>query len=416
MKSAVSIRFFGALAILALEPLHAGARELSPLSPRDDRRVEAQSGQARTPPLSAPARGSAGDPRAGAHEAAIRDERARAALERGLAWLARAQERESDGSFPATGLGARDVGGLAVTDGSGTFAPVAVTALATLALMSGGSTPERGPHGQVVARAVDWLVARTELDARSGTAGYVHLGGDTLSRMHGHGFGALALAQAFAMSPATERGARVQTALQAAVECIQKSQGVDGGWWYEPKASVQHENSITICAVQALRAAHGVGAKVDVKTIQRAVEYVSRTQKPDGSFRYALGEEKSSVALTAAAISTLEAAGTYSGKIIEDGYDWIFRRLAARESSTLTAGEDFVMCPFYERLYLAQALWQNADEHVFDDWWKVEMPKVLTAQSKDGSWSDPRYGDCYATAMSCLVLALPAGLLPIFQR
>src|SRR6185503_13288178 len=105
---------------------------------------------------------------------------------------------------------------------------------------------------------VDWLLARTELDARSGSAGYVHLGGDTLSRMHGHGFAALALAQAFAMSPGTERGARVQTALQAAVECIQKSQGVDGGWWYEPKASVQHENSITICAVQALRAAHGV--------------------------------------------------------------------------------------------------------------------------------------------------------------
>ena len=74
------------------------------------------------------------------------------------------------------------------------------------------------------------------------------------------------------------------------------------------------------------------------------------------------------------------------------------------------------MCPFYERLYLAQAMWQNADAKVFGDWWKVEMPKVLTAQGKDGSWSDPRYGDCYATAMSCLVLALPAGLLPIFQR
>ena len=357
------------------------------------------------------------DGRARVHEAAIRDERSRAALERGLDWLVREQARDTDGSFPATGLRLRGGRAVPAADGSGSFAPVAVTALSTLALMSGGSAPGRGPHGDAVARGVDWLVSRTELDARAADRGYVSLGGDSLSRMHGHGFAALTLAQAFAISPGSERGARVEAALRAAVECIEKSQGVDGGWWYEPARSVQHENSITICAVQALRGAHAAGLRVDTQTIRRAVEYVSRTQKPDGSFRYALGDEKSSVALTAAAISTLNATGTYGGRAIEDGYDWIHRRLAAREDSGDGRVEgDFVMCAFYERLYLAQAMWQNSDARVFDEWWSREMPRLLASQAPDGSWSDPRYGDCYATAMNCLVLAIPAGLLPIFQR
>lgn len=346
----------------------------------------------------------------------IHDERAREALARGVAWLAEAQNR--DGSWPATGLSARAVGEAVSGDGSGTFAPVAVSALATLALLSAGSEPERGPHGRETARAVDWLVLRTNLDARSERAGYIAADGDALSRMHGHGYATLALAQAFAMSPKTERGARIETALQSAILCIQRSQGIDGGWWYEPKSSSSHENSITICEVQALRAAHNAGLKVDASTIARAVDYVSRSQKSDGSFRYALGDPRSSVALTAAGIATLNATGQYDGKVIQEGYDWIFRKLASRagRGEVEAGGEDFLICPHYERLCLAQALWQHPEVRVFDEWWGVEVQKLLVRQGRDGGWQDPRYGDVYATAMVCLVLALPEGLLPVFQR
>lgn len=347
---------------------------------------------------------------------AIHDERARAALTQGVAWLAANQN--ADGSFPALGLKARTEGAGVVTDGSGTFAPVAVTALGALAFLASGSEPERGPYGKQTALAIDWLLARVNLDEHSDRFGYVGLAGDTLSRMHGHGYAALAFAQAFAMSPKTDRGARLAAALQATVSCIEKSQGIDGGWWYEPKRGIEHENSITICAVQALRAAHNSGAKVDPATIARAIDYVSRTQKPDGSFRYALGDPKSSVALTAAAIATLNAAGTYDGKVIQEGYDWMFRRLATRDRTPSGAApeDDFVICPFYERVCVAQALWQHPEARVFDDWWRSELARVLTSQAKDGSWSDPRYGTVYATAMGCLFLALPEGLLPIFQR
>jgi hypothetical protein len=238
-------------------------------------------------------------------------EAARAALARGLDWLATAAATTPDGSLPR--------------GGAEEPAPVAVTSLAALAWMGGGDGPERGSHGRELAAAIDWIVAHTELDPRSETLGYISEKGDGRSRMHGHGFAALALAQAAALSPKSERGARIERALRAAIGCIEKSQGVEGGWWYDPRKSLEHEGSITICEVQALRAAHNAGFKVDPLTIARALDYLARSQKEDGSFRYALGDERTSLALTAAAIATLNAAGKYEGKVLQEAYGSLFR-------------------------------------------------------------------------------------------
>lgn len=352
------------------------------------------------------------------------DEAARAALELGLTRLAVLQAREADGSFPGIGAPASP----ALGEDSGRFPPVAVAALGALAYMAGGSTPDRGPHGHEISAAIDYLLANAQSDSGAPSPGWIGRASDTQSRMHGHGFAALALAQAYSMSPRSARGARLERALQAAITCIESSQGIEGGWYYEPHKGLQHEGSITICMVQALRAAHNSGLKVDPATIARAIEYVSHSQKPDGSFRYALADDSSSIALTAAAISTLNATGAYGGRAIEEGYAWLFRALAVRDASgspapnplqdqrTPSSASRRIYCPFYERLVVAQALWQNPDPRAFVDWSSRERPRVIASQEKDGSWHDARFGDCYATAMSCLFLALPEGLLPIFQR
>ena len=336
------------------------------------------------------------------------NEAARAATQRALAFLA-AQAHEGDGSLP--------------TSDARIGATVAVTALAALSWMAGGNTPERGAQGHALAAAVDWLAAHTDMAEPTMPSGYVSSSSDLVSRMHGHGFATLALAQAWCMSPATARGKQLGLALEAATRCIERSQGIEGGWWYQPQKGLNHEGSITIAAVQALRAARDAGLKVDKLVIARATDYVARSQKEDGSFRYALGDEHSSVALTAAAISTLNAAGTYDSRIIRNGYDYLVRELAAREKDGLWGAQaadpkdgQHVSCPFYERIYLAQAFWQAQDRSLFTTWYGRERERVLGLQEKDGSWKDERYGKCYATAMNALFLSLPDGLLPIFQR
>ena len=325
---------------------------------------------------------------------------ARGALDRGLAWLAARQAEQPDGSLPGP-------------------APIAVTALGALAYMSAGSTPERGPHGRELARAIDYLLDNTDLDEDSETFGYISTSGDSSSKTHGHGFAALALAEAYSMSPRSARGARIERALRAAVRRIEDSQGIEGGWYYSPLRVSDHEGSVTICLVQALRAARNAGVRVDGSVIVRAVDYVKRLQNEDGAFRYGLGVDRVSVALTAAGISTLNATGTYSGPEVGSGYDYVARELVAREplrNSRLKAPPH----PYYERLYLAQALWQHPDPEVFADWATEEEQRMIVAQELDdagrGYWQHERYGNCYATAMNCLVLALPEGLLPIFQR
>lgn len=326
------------------------------------------------------------------------EQSALAALEHGLAYLARAQEEQPDGSLPRAG-GERHV-------------PVPTTAIAALAFMSAGSSPERGPHGQAIARAIDYLVQRAELTPGSKTQGYIASEGDELSRMHGHGFATLALTQAYAMSPKSTRGQRVNEVLAAAIDLIERTQGLEGGWFYEPAPSAQHENSVTVGLVQSLRAARDAGFEVDHDVIQRAVDYVRRCQTETGQFRYALDTEKTTLALTAAGVSTLNFLGEYEGAEVARGMEVLWQEVQARGGEP-GAGVNF---PHYERLYLALALWQHPDPRPFEEWYEAESARVIAEQAEDGSWDDPQFGACYATGMNCLFLGLPQNLLPTFQR
>lgn len=333
------------------------------------------------------------------------DAATRAAIERGLAFLAAEQAAEPDGSIPSRGRRS---------------ARLAVTALGGLAYLSAGNTLSRGPHGADLARAVDYLLSRVDRTSTSRSRGYIGDSGDKISRMHGHGFATLALAEAYTVSPRSERGGRLAEALHLAVALIESTQGLEGGWYYEPTRSLEHEGSITICLVQALRAAKGAGIGVDPQVIAKAVDYVERSQAENGGFRYALNDDKITPALTAAAISTLNAAGRYHGPEVQQGFDYLQRELAARatgpdrlDARGFRPSLDY---PFYERLYLAQAYWQNPDRRVHEQWMAEERLQILRAQNDDGSWHDPHFGDAYATAINVIVLALPDQLLPILQR
>lgn len=325
-------------------------------------------------------------------------ERARtAALEKALRHLAESQR--GDGGWDLSDARER--------------APVAVTALGSLALMSSGSPPGRGPYGSAVGRSIDFLLSRVDLTPNSATRGYIGVSGDPLSRMHGHGFATLALAEAYSVSPASPRGARLERALPAAVDLIQRTQGGEGGWYYAPRIEAEHEGSVTICLVQALRAARNAGLLVDREVIERAVDYVRRSQAPDGSFRYQLGSDQTSVALTAAAIGTLNAAGEYRGPAVQRGVDSIWRGLARREAGDADFRAEF---PHYERLYLAQALWRLGDDSGFWEWYSTELQALLDVQQDSGAFLDRTYGSAYATASIALFLALPDEFLPSFTR
>ncbi|QDV08587.1 hypothetical protein Poly30_41400 [Planctomycetes bacterium Poly30] len=340
-------------------------------------------------------------------------------IRRALDWLASRQE-------------SRD-GSMAVGDASAdSRAPLAITAFTALAWMAGGSTLNRGPHQQNVTRAIEYLLASVQGDADP-YPGFIEDQGDKLSRTHGHGLATLALAEAYTVSPGTPLGRKIGEALKAAVNRIEISQGAEGGWYYEAYRSIQHEGSVTVALLQALRAADDVGVHVNPDTIARAVDYMGKLQILElrqgedssklGGFRYGLGDPKTSVALTAAGLATLQAAGVYSGPAFEEGYDYLWRQLLVRSENPIGNESPF---PYYERFYLSQALWHLRDTKRYRAWAEPEMRELLGLQLANGSWQDVRYangmaqrnlyGAVYATACNVLFLALPDDTLPVFHR
>ena len=238
------------------------------------------------------------------------------AITRGLAYLARQQTLTGDGS-------------LTLGEESDHDSPIGITALAALAWMSGGNAPHRGPHQAQVRAAIDYLLAH-QAPPEDPYAGYITDERDVKSQTHGHGLATLALAQAYSLSPNSPLGRRIAKALEAAVKRIEVSQGVDGGWEYKPYRVVAKEGSVTICLVQALRAARNVGVKVDGQVIARAIEYVKSLQDETGGFMYSDVHRETSVALTAACLSTFHAIGIYDSAEVQDGYDYIWRKLELR--------------------------------------------------------------------------------------
>jgi hypothetical protein len=230
--------------------------------------------------------------------------------------------------------------------------------------------------------------------------------------MHGQGYALLALTQAYGMVGADEvRRERLRSAIERGVALIEACQGETGGWYYDPRRVAPHEGSITVCMIQALRAARDAGFAVDTAVIDRAMEYMRQSQHPEtGRFRYAINDPKTSWALTAAALSTLNALGDYGSDVLMRGFEALERSDPIGGQGRYEAFQD------YGALYAAQAYWQHPDRRAFDRWWPQFVSQCAERQRPDGDFYDGDYGNVYATAIVTLTLQVPLGYLPIFQR
>ena len=303
------------------------------------------------------------------------------AIERGLAALA--EKQHEDGSF-----------------GSGSYrGNVAICGLAGMAFMSGGSTPGRGPYGSQVARCLDYLLANSQ------ESGFVVApGAASHGPMYGHGFAALFLAECHGMSPRGE----LREKLAKAVELIVNTQNVQGGWRYQPQRA-DADISVTICQVMALRAARNAGLHVPSETIDRCVDYVKRSQNPDGGFKYMVNVPGDSrFALTAAGLVALYSAGVYEGPEIDKGLEFMMRSLPGGNAPRQQGHYH------YGHYYAVQAAWQAGGDY-WQRWYPAIRDELLAQKTKEGSWPSST-GREYATAMACIVLQIPENHLPIFQR
>jgi squalene cyclase len=305
-----------------------------------------------------------------------------AAIDRGLEFLARTQNR--DGSWR--------------TNGGGGGYPVAMTGLAGMAVLCSGSTPTRGKYWRQLRRATEFLLGTQQSNGLFNVP-------DEGQSMYGHGFATLFLSQVHGMEEDQRHQERLHAALSRAVRLIASAQSRAGGWNYTPNSG--DEGSVTVTQMQALRACRNAGIAVPIDVVKRGVQYIAKSANPDGGISYRIGMSGSRPAITAAAVAVLYSAGRYD--------DPMAVKALAYAKRMLPVGDGGQGHAYYAHLYLAQALYYDGGKD-----WEVYYQRMtrwlLKHQQTDGSWMGDGVGTTYGTAIALIVMQLPYAMVPIYQR
>ena len=329
-------------------------------------------------------------------------------VETGLQWLA--TEQRSSGAWTGI-IGAKQgndyrrlpSGASVSRQRARGMGHMGVTSLAGIAFLAGGHLPGRGRYGQVVQQCLDYVLDHVADN------GFIS---DSGTRMYSHAFATLFLAEIYGMSASNQ----IKAALERAVNIIVDCQNHQGAWRYNA-FSVEADLSVTVCQLQALRAARNIGIQIPSDTIERAVNYVVRSRKPTGRdqglYYYKL-EGRSArrklhdYSINAAALTALLSAGVYDEELHTPALSFL------AEEYPYLRGDHFYY--WYGNYYAAQAFFHYGGER-FLSWYDRVQRDLLNMQTADGSWRNRvGPGDEFSTAVACILLQIPKQYLPIFQR
>ncbi|HUS48118.1 MAG TPA: prenyltransferase/squalene oxidase repeat-containing protein [Phycisphaerae bacterium] len=310
-----------------------------------------------------------------ADTSALLDRRTEAAIQRGLQFLKSTQGQ--DGRWDASDTNW-----------------VGYTAFATIAFMLNGHCPnKKPPYGETLTKAVDALLKETE----GQVTGYMG------SNMYSHGLATLALSEAWGQ---TDKDDKVQEALKLAVKVILSAQNEAGGWRYNPQPA-DADVSVTAMQVVALAAARQAGIFVPDETITRAVRYVNMChQSESGGFSYQAGLGPAGFSRTAAATFSLMMLGRHDFKEVKDGVRYLQQEAPKAMKNTA----HYMYGHYYASLVMYQAGSQD-----FKDWYPQIRDIMLSKQAADGSFAKGGRST-YDTAIALIILSIPYGYVPAYQR
>ncbi len=329
-------------------------------------------------PLSQPAAGSA----------AAQNPDVERVIARGLEWLAAHQSR------------------LGHWTAANEHYPTSMTALAATALLCEGSTTTQGKYAANINKAVEYLVNRSRANGLIGDP----LHDDRYT--YGHGFSMLFLSQVLGEEEDAERREQLVDVLTRAVVFTGRAQTKGGGWGYVSAKDGNDfdEGSTTITQVQGLRGCRNAGIPVPKEIVDKAVNYIQKCTGPDGGVRYNLAGAGGGgrPAITAAAIACLFNAGDYDSQYVP-------RLLKYCKTNLDNISNQGFGHWHYAHYYYSQVLYREGGK----DWEQYRdkiFARIVSEAGSDGSWNQGYIGAVYTTATNLMILQMPKGTLPIYQR
>jgi hypothetical protein len=309
--------------------------------------------------------------------------------DRGLKYLATTQS--DNGDWPKGGG----------EPGAGT------TGLGLMVFLASGEDPNFGLYSNHVRRALRSIISGQD-------AGTGYLGGS----MYHHGFGMLALAEAYGAVDDrllwTEAGGKNQRSIGAALELAvraaitaQKKNPL-GAWRYSPNAT-DADTSVSGAVLVGLLAVRNAGIEVPDEAIDKAISYYIKMTALSGQVAYSGGLGGLDESLSRVAIGALVFSIARRKDLQQ--YKSVLELLKERSDATGASAQGY---PEYQRYYQAQALFQG-DIKAWEKWNKALILQLKSAQMEDGSFKG-QFGPLTSTTLSLLALALNYRFLPIYER
>lgn len=279
-----------------------------------------------------------------------------------------------------------------------------VTGLALMVFLASGEDPNFGLYGTQIRRALRNII--THQDPGTG-----YLGGS----MYHHGFGMLALAEAYGAvdesnlwTEGTDANRRrsVGEALELAVRAAVTSQKKNplGAWRYSPDAR-DADTSVSGSILVGLLAARNAGIEVPDASIDKAIAYYKSMTSKSGQVAYSgIGGFDNSQARVSIATLVYSIARRKDLDQYKSTLEFLTQQLEQPAQGWVE----------YTQYYEAQALFQG-DVESWEKWNTLLIRELKGKQQPDGSFQG-QFGGSIGTSLSLLALALNYRFLPIYER
>ena len=286
-------------------------------------------------------------------------------------------------------------------------------ALATLAFLGHGETPDSAEFGQTVSKGLQYLAQ--QVDSNGLVSGFPQ---DEVAYGYSQGAVVVALSEGYAITQSPVLRQPLDRALQAILrgQTAVKARSQDvGGWRYHPSSN-DSDVSVTGWMIMALKSARAAGIEIPQAVFDKATQYLwNMYDTTNPGFGYQKPERYPS--MTGVGILCQQFLGNGKDHRIQGALDYLREQKVDWDK---TEG-DFVLYGWY---YMTQAMFQAGGSYW--QYWNGEIRDTLVRnQRNDGRWIPPPHSDieardfagtpAYSTALGALILEVYYRSLPIDQ-
>ena len=312
-------------------------------------------------------------------------EASEAAVENGLKWLSKHQDKDGCWSLDKFNAAGDCNGQCSMT---GTSSDAAGTGFGVLPFLGAGYTHKTGRYQTTVRKSLDWLIQDQNKDGSFRSSG----GGN----MYAHGIASLALCEAYAMT----KDPALKTPAQRAIDYIVRAQHAQGGWRYTP--GTPGDTSVTGWQVIALQSARQGGLRFPKDVLPKVTQYLDsvQTDKKGAGYRYMPGGGITDAMVAEGLLCRIYTSWNSKRPGLDAGVQYLLTH------PPRNGGE------LYYWYYATQVMHHYSGE-AWQEWNTQMRDLLLELQSKDGhesgSWApqgghDRSGGRVYSTSLALLTL------------